>query len=129
MHNSSGPAPLIGVVVIGRNEGDRLRNCLSSGVRETPLLVYVDSGSTDNSVKLARSMGVETIELDPGIPFSAARGRNEGFRRLRHISADMGFVQFVDGDCDLCTGWLEEAASYLRSHENTGVVSGRLREK
>jgi hypothetical protein len=36
---------------------------------EVPLVEYVDSPSADDSVTLARSLGVQTIELDSGIPF------------------------------------------------------------
>ncbi len=73
----------VGVVVIGRNEGDRLRRCLESLRPEAVPVVYVDSGSTDASVALARGQGVEVVELDPGRPFSAGRARNEGFDALR----------------------------------------------
>jgi GT2 family glycosyltransferase len=118
-----------GVVVIGRNEGDRLRTCLVSGVQEGPLVVYVDSGSADNSVNLAKTLGVDVIELDRNSPFSAARARNEGFRRLREQDADLKYIQFVDGDCELSNGWLARAADFLNSHEDVAVVSGRLREK
>ena len=54
----------IGVVVIGRNEGERLRRCLESLGPHLAATVYVDSGSADGSVALARSLGAETVELD-----------------------------------------------------------------
>ena len=40
----------IGIVAIGRNEGERLRRCLSSVLGRAGKIVYVDSGSTDGSV-------------------------------------------------------------------------------
>jgi GT2 family glycosyltransferase len=119
----------VGVVVIGRNEGERLRRCLTSAVREVRHLLYVDSGSTDHSVALAQSLGVETLALDPRTPFSAARARNEGRERFRQTQPDLRYVQFVDGDCELCDGWLAAAADFLDTHEDVAVVSGRLREK
>jgi GT2 family glycosyltransferase len=119
----------VGVVVIGRNEGERLRSCLTSGVREARHLVYVDSGSSDGSVTLAQSLGVETLALDPGTPFSAARARNEGRERLRQTLPDLQYLQFVDGDCELCDQWLAGAVGFLASHADVAVVSGRLREK
>lgn len=118
-----------GVVVIGRNEGNRLRGCLSSGIRETPHILYVDSGSSDDSVSLARSMGIETIELDRLTPFSAARARNEGFHRLLQIQPGLRYVQFIDGDCELRVGWLAAAVRFLGDHDDIAVVSGRLQEK
>lgn len=119
----------VGVVVIGRNEGERLRRCLTSAVREVRHLLYVDSGSADGSLALAQSLGVETLALDPRTPFSAARARNEGRERLRQTQPDLQYVQFVDGDCELCDGWLAGAAVFLDAHEDVAVVSGRLREK
>jgi GT2 family glycosyltransferase len=122
-------ASMTGVVVIGRNEGDRLRRCLESEVREAQLVVYVDSGSADGSVSLAKTLGAEVVELDPGTPFTAARARNEGFKRLRGMRATLAYVQFVDGDCELCAGWLAKAARFLSDHDDVAAVSGRLREK
>ena len=63
----------LGIVAIGRNEGDRLRRCLESVIGPGRAVVYVDSGSTDGSVALARSLGAEVVELDLSIPFTAAR--------------------------------------------------------
>ena len=36
------------------------------------------SGSTDGSVEIGRSLGVQVIDLDLSIPFVAARARNQG---------------------------------------------------
>ena len=44
----------LGIVIIGRNEGDRLIRCIAS-VGDEALVIYVDSGSTDESVAAARS--------------------------------------------------------------------------
>ena len=51
----------VGIVAIGRNEGERLHRCLNSVVGRGLTLVYVDSGSTDGSIKLARNLGVEGV--------------------------------------------------------------------
>lgn len=118
----------VGAVIIGRNEGERLRACLASVLKQTPWVVYVDSGSTDFSLDLARSMGVEVISLDPGRPFSAARGRNEGFARLLSSHPGLQFVQFVDGDCILVDSWIGNAIAALEADERVAVVCGRRRE-
>ena len=75
----------LGFVAIGRNEGERLRACLESLPRGHGRVVYVDSGSVDGSVDLARSVGAEVVELDMTKPFTAARARNAGIERLREI--------------------------------------------
>lgn len=115
-----------GAVVIGRNEGARLRLCLESVLRVPT--VYADSGSTDGSVETARGLGVEVVRLDPSRPFTAARGRNEGFERLE-IAGGCTCVQFVDGDCEIAPGWIDRAAAALEHDEGLALVCGRLREK
>lgn len=119
----------IGVVVIGRNEGERLRRCLESVTGIVDRVAYVDSGSTDGSVAMALGMGVGVVELDLHIPFTAARARNEGVKMLLKLDASLNYVQFVDGDCELVAGWLKLAAEFLDKHKNVAMVCGRLRER
>jgi len=119
----------IGVVVIGRNEGNRLKQCLLSVLAKVKTVVYVDSGSTDGSVELAHSLGVSVVELDLSIPFTAARARNAGFEYLLQIEHKVEFVQFVDGDCLVVDGWLETATKVLNAKPGVVVVCGRRREE
>ncbi|MGO9599610.1 MAG: glycosyltransferase [Isosphaeraceae bacterium] len=119
----------LGVIAIGRNEGERLRRCLGSVSGRGLTLVYVDSGSSDGSVELALSLGAEVVELDLSRPFTAARARNEGFKRLCQIDPEIRFVQFVDGDCELADGWLEKALGILEENIEVGVICGRRRER
>ena len=119
----------VGVVAIGRNEGERLRKCLESIVETALHVVYVDSGSIDGSIETARAMGVDVIAVDGRIPLTAARARNEGFRRMREVAPHVAYVQFVDGDCEVVAGWLEKAAAFLGTHADIAVVCGRLRER
>lgn len=117
------------MVVIGRNEGERLRRCLA-GVTDRPgVLVYVDSGSTDESIKTAEQGGATVERLDPARPFSAARARNAGFERARSLDPGLIAVQFVDGDCELTPGWLRRASEALASDARAAAVCGRLRER
>ena len=121
--------PLIGAVIIGRNEGERLRQCLLSVVNRSNHVVYADSGSTDGSVDLAHEFGITVVVLNSSIPFTAARGRNAGFSRLMLEAPDTEFVQFIDGDCELKDGWFEAAIEFLHEHAQHAVVCGRLRER
>jgi len=117
-----------GAVAIGRNEGERLGQCFKS-LFAAARVVYVDSGSTDGSAQWARNQGVDVVDLDMAIPFTAARARNAGFRRLRELAPDLAYVQFVDGDCELVEGWPEHAISFLDLHAEVGAVCGRRRER
>lgn len=117
-----------GVVAIGRNEGERLRRCLNSLPRATTV-VYVNSNSTDGSAQWAREHGADIIELDMSKPFTAARARNAGFRRLRELVPNIPYVQFLDGDSELIKEWPEKALSFLELQENVCIATGRLRER
>lgn len=119
---------MIGVVAIGRNEGDRLKRCLRSIPTHVPI-VYVDSASTDDSVAFARSREATVVELDMWKPFSAARARNEGFGALLSTNPHVAFVQFVDGDCESEPDWLGRAAQFLETHPSVAAVCGRRRER
>jgi len=129
MRDSKRLGNAVGVVAIGRNEGERLKGCLDSVVGLVDWVVYVDSGSVDGSVAMARATGVAAIELDMSVPFTAARARNAGFQRLRELATGMALVQFVDGDCEIVAGWLEKAVAFLDAHREVAADCGRRRER
>ena len=126
----------VGAVIIGRNEGPRLRGCLESVSRQVAELgqdparrvVYVDSRSSDGSVALAESVGVSTLALGEG-RLTAARGRQAGLELLLQREPDLAFVQFIDGDCLLEDGWLSAAVQQLENEEKTAGVCGRRTEE
>lgn len=122
----------IGFVIIGRNEGERLIRCLRSLLGQVPEgcpVVYVDSGSTDGSLKAASSLGVTAIPLDDSLPFSMARGRNTGLDYLAENFAEIEYAQMIDGDCVLIEGWLEKAVAMIESDRQLAIVCGRRRER
>jgi glycosyltransferase involved in cell wall biosynthesis len=118
-----------GIVVIGRNEGERLSACLRSLRAAALPIVYVDSGSSDRSVELARSQANGVVELDPARPFSAARARNEGFAALVELDPTVEYVQFIDGDCTLAPGWIDAASAALDADPRKAIVIGHLEER
>lgn len=119
----------VAVVAIGRNEGERLRACLTSVVRSAQIVVYVDSGSTDDSVAMARQMGVEVVVLPKEVAFTAALARNAGWRRALELAPEIEFVQFVDGDCAVAGGWVAQAHEFLLARPDVVAVCGRRRER
>jgi glycosyltransferase involved in cell wall biosynthesis len=118
--------PLVSVVVIGRNEGERLKRCLDSvfameRVDFATEVIYVDSGSSDGSVSLAESMGARTITLHPERP-SAALGRNAGWRAAKGT-----IVLFLDGDTVLHQRFVADSLQDF-ADQGTAVVWGHRRE-
>ena len=116
----------VSIIAIGRNEGDRLKACLRS-LPADAARIYVDSGSTDDSVAFARGAGVEVVTLPPASVFTAALARNTGLQRVE--TGDEGFVQMVDGDCSLDPEWIERALAAMRAEPDLAVVFGRRRER
>jgi GT2 family glycosyltransferase len=119
----------IGIVVIGRNEGARLTRCLDSLLDHREQCVYVDSGSTDDSVNQARLRGMAVVELDMSVPFTAARARNSGFAYLTKLAPQIDYVHFIDGDCEVLPGWFARAQEFLDERPDVGVVFGVTKER
>ncbi len=121
----SEPISLVSVVVIGRNEGMRLERCLTSVINMSCEgfsieVIYVDSGSTDNSIELATRLGATTVALSSMHP-TAALGRNVGWRL-----AQGNFVLFLDGDTVLNPSFVARSLPDLTG--DTAVVWGHRRE-
>jgi glycosyltransferase involved in cell wall biosynthesis len=119
----------IAAVVIARNEGERLKKCLNSVLGQVPVVVYVDSGSTDGSVEFAESLGIKSVCLDLSKPFTPGRARDAGVSTLLSLGHSPDAIQFIDGDCELEQGWIEHAVTALIERPDCAVVWGRLRER
>ncbi|MAF64002.1 MAG: glycosyl transferase [Blastomonas sp.] len=120
----------LGIVAIGRNEGERFKKCVESFSKVTQefTFVYVDSGSTDGSVQVAKEAGVGVVELDTTVPFTAARARNAGVDYLSKHYPNLTYIQFVDGDCQIAPNWLTSAIEVLEKEQDVAVVCGRRKE-
>lgn len=113
----------MGVVIIGRNEAARLAWSLES-VRAARAsdAVYVDSGSSDDSVGIAERLGFRVIRLESG-PMSAARARQAGWQAL-----DTDFVFFLDGDSAIRSDFFRSSLDYF-DDPSVAVVFGILRDR
>lgn len=119
-------SPVLSVVVIGRNEGERLERCLRSvEAMEAPPggieVIYVDSASTDGSAARAASMGARVVEVRTERP-CAAVARNAGWQAAR-----APFVLFLDGDTILHPRFVAAALPAF-ADPNVAVVWGHRRE-
>lgn len=119
----------VGIVVIGRNEGHRLVTCLDSLLNCVECIIYVDSGSSDNSLQEAEERGIECLSLDMNIPFTAARARNEGASLLIKKHPNLKYLQFIDGDCELQDNWIDKGKTFLEENSQYAIACGRRRER
>ena len=119
--------PHVDCVIIGVNAAATLGACISS-IRSSDYpgervhICYVDGGSTDTSVELARSFeGVEVIELDLDHP-TPGKGRNAGWK-----AGSSPFVQFLDSDTEVTPGWLRKGVAGFTP--KIAAVQGLRKEK
>lgn len=119
---------MIGIVVIGRNEGYKLQRCIESLLPLAYPIVYADSCSSDGSVMSAETFGVAVAQLDPSRPMNAARGRKEGFEKLLAQYSELEYVFFVDGDCEINPSFLPVALQTLAQRPDVAAVCGLLIE-
>ncbi len=118
--------PRLSIVIIGRNEGERLERCILSAQAiegwVPDEILYVDSGSTDGSLSLASKLGATVLPLPPG-PFTAARARNFGWRQ-----AAGSLVLFLDGDTILLPEFPLAALAELHRDPKNAAAWGHRRE-
>lgn len=118
--------PSLSIVVIGRNEGNRLVHCLESvgAMRQVgrPEIIYVDSASNDGSVERAAQLGARVISVALERP-SAAAGRNAGWH-----AAQGDIVLFLDGDMTIIPDFIEQTIGEF-SDPRIGIVFGDCRER
>lgn len=114
---------MISVIVIGRNEGERLEACLTSAQRALRMLsyelIYVDSHSTDDSLAVARAHGARCF-LPEATDTTAGLGRYIGTQAARGE-----YLLFLDGDMQLQPGFVERAMLRMAAGGCDGVCGIR----
>lgn len=117
---------LVSIVVIGYNESENLDKTFSAiHSMNYPIdhyeLIYVDSGSTDNSVAIAKKY-TNKIFIEAKHP-SPGRNRNRGL-----IEAKYDIVHFIDGDVVIDPNYLRGIAN-LFEVKNVQAIVGQLDEQ
>ncbi|MCK5876317.1 MAG: glycosyltransferase [Candidatus Marithrix sp.] len=114
---------MISVVIIGRNEGQRLVDCIKSvqSTKDFNEIIYVDSNSVDDSPKQATELGTKVIVINPERP-TAAIGRNTGWRATTNP-----LILFMDGDTILNRNFLKVALPVF-DDPKVAAVCGHYRE-
>jgi glycosyltransferase involved in cell wall biosynthesis len=114
----------LSVVLISRNQEWNIARLVQSVLDGTSCVpsrevVLVDSASTDRTVDIARGYPITVLRLKADQHLSASAGRYVGYR---YTCGKL--VLFLDGDMELCAGWLERALAVFQSRPDVAVVSG-----
>ncbi|MCQ9206661.1 MAG: glycosyltransferase [Omnitrophica bacterium] len=115
----------ISCVVIGINSERTIAVCLESIKKSTYSniveIIYVDGGSKDQSVTIAKGInGIKVIELNLHTP-TPGKERNVGWQVARGE-----WIHFFDSDIVIDKNWFLEAVRYVE--ERTGAIFGWLKE-
>jgi glycosyltransferase involved in cell wall biosynthesis len=124
---SNDQLPAVSIVIIGRNEAGNIQKCVESVLeieypQELLEIIYVDTGSTDGTQNIARTMGVKVVEELNKLP-SAALARNKGL-----AESNNRIVHFLDGDMVIDPGYLKKAVRRL-GNGDIACVFGRVIER
>ena len=116
----------LSVVLISKNQEWNIARLVESVLRETDSLpareiVLVDSASTDRTTEIAARYPIAVLKLRPEQRLTAAAGRYVGYKQT---TGDL--VLFLDGDMELCEGWLHEALDVMQSRSDVAVISGMI---
>ncbi|GAB1817672.1 glycosyltransferase family 2 protein [Herbidospora sp. RD11066] len=112
--------PLVSVIIPNYNYGAVLRQCLESVLAQTypnVEIVLVDDCSTDDSVAVARSIGIEPLSTP----------RNGGVSVARNLGVDHArgeVLFFLDSDVALARDAVAEAVAMLAADPELGAVCG-----
>ena len=82
--------PTLTIGILTLNEAPRLQRCIESA-RFADEVIVIDSGSTDNTVSIARQLGAKIIEASDWQGFAIQRNR-----LLAQVKTD--YVFFLDAD-------------------------------
>lgn len=117
------------VVIISRNQEWNVERLIRSVLAEISgrpgaRVVLVDSASDDRTVEIACGFPIDVLRLRPDQQLSASAGRHVGTR-----VADGRFILFLDGDMELCNGWLDKAVDLMQMHPEVAAVTGQVIER
>jgi GT2 family glycosyltransferase len=116
----------IAVVIPNINGEEYLRNAIDSLLSQTQkhTLIVVENASTDSSAAILASYGKKLIILTNKVNKGFAGGVNTGISYA--LEQDFDAIALFNNDAEASPNWLKALADTLRSHDDTGIVTGQL---
>ncbi len=112
MHSDSIQLPRLSIGILTKNEARLIGRCIESAAFADEVIV-LDSGSTDNTLAIARSLGARTFTSEDWQGFAIQRNR-----LLAHVRGD--YIFFLDAD-ELITPELRDEITTLVRSGKKGV--------
>lgn len=116
--------PLVSVVIVNYNGGDRLSQCLESlleGTYPAQEFIIVDNASTDTSPRIIREFA--TTHSDLITLWSASNLGYAGAVNLALASARGDYLAVMNMDVTVEREWLEPLITFLKDHAQAGAVN------
>lgn len=120
--NSENNAPLISIQILNWNRAEDSLRAIESAVNQTypnTEIIFVDNGSTDNSVALVKEKypAVTIVSLDSN--YGCPDGRNRG---IEYCNGD--FIFYLDNDGVLHKEAVQKAYDTIKKDKSIAVIAG-----
>lgn len=101
-----------------------LRSALAAVAPYGGRVLLADSGSTDRTIDIARTLPVEVVQLANHAERSCGAGAQLAYQHL-----DSEYFCLIDGDMELVPGFIEASLAYLDSNPDVAGVGGQVIER
>ena len=102
-------------IILTKNEAQHIARCIESIIADVAHIIVVDSGSTDETVAIAKRLGAQ-VHFNPWVNYATQFNHGLGL-----IPADADWVLRIDADETLDAGWADKITSVLNQD---GAIKG-----
>lgn len=118
----------VSICIKALNEAEHINGAIESALRaQAPFdgeVILADSGSTDETVAIARRYPITIVQLNKISDQSCGAGGQLAFQ---HSSGE--YIYLMDGDMHLHADFIATAIAYLDAHGDVGAVGGTVVER
>ncbi|MCJ8349712.1 glycosyltransferase family 2 protein [Moritella sp.] len=104
-----------------RNIAACIESCIGEAKSYASEIILVDSLSTDKTIEIAKQYPVKIVQFENQADVGCGAAPQLGYQ---HASGE--YLYLLDGDMELCEGFLVEAMKYLRENSQVAGVAGKL---
>jgi len=112
-------------IIKALNEEKNIAACIESCIREaepyTSEIILVDSLSTDKTIAIAKQYPVKIVQFKNKEDIGCGAAPQLGYQ---HAKGE--YIYLLDGDMELCKGFLVDAMNYMAENTQIAGVAGKL---